>query len=51
MHTDISFVVYSDDAVLGELKISKGTIDWRAAGKHSSRQMKWEDFARLMEQA
>lgn len=51
MHTDISFVIHSNEAVLGELNISKGTIDWRAAGKRRSRRLSWEAFARLMEES
>lgn len=51
MHTDISFVVHSNETVLGELKISKGSIDWRAAGKQRSKRLTWESFAKLIEKA
>ena len=28
LHSDVTFVVWSDDAKLGELQVSKGSIDW-----------------------
>lgn len=49
LHSDISFSVYSDGLALGELKISKGTIDWRPAGHQKSVKWSWELFARAME--
>lgn len=48
LHSDISFTVYSDGAALGELKISKGTIDWRPAGHKKSVKWSWEKFAKVM---
>ena len=51
VNTDVEIEVYSDGEKLGELHLSKGTIDWRPA--HSPREIKlpWERFARLMEEA
>lgn len=49
LHSDISFSVLSDGALLGELRISKGSIDWRPANRRSAIRMKWERFAQLME--
>ena len=51
MHSDVSFVVYSDDERLGELAISKGTIDWTPARRRSAVSLSWEKFAQLMESA
>ena len=49
MHSDVSFVVFSDDQRLGELSISKGTIDWKPAHRRESISLTWEKFAQLME--
>ena len=50
LNSDISFTVYSDGAALGELKISRGSIDWRPAGYQKPVRWKWETFARVMSQ-
>ncbi len=50
INSDFTFHVYSDDLKLGELRISKGTIDWRPGkGKNVIRKT-WEQFARLIEE-
>jgi hypothetical protein len=51
VNTDVEIEVFSDGEKLGELHLSRGTIDWRPA--HSPREIKleWERFARLMEQS
>jgi hypothetical protein len=49
VNTDLHVVVKSDGRKLGELLISKGTIDWRPAKHHKPVSMRWETFARLME--
>lgn len=50
VNTDVEIEVFSDNAKLGELHLSKGTIDWRPA--HTAREIRlpWERFARLMEE-
>ena len=50
INTDVEIEVWSDDVKLGELHVSKGTIDWRPG--HSPREIRlpWEKFARLMEE-
>jgi hypothetical protein len=50
LHSNVSLIVYSDNAALGELKVSKGTIDWRPAGHTKSVQWTWERFAKVMSQ-
>jgi hypothetical protein len=49
VNSDVEVEVWSDNAKLGELHLSKGTIDWRPA--HTAREIRlsWEKFARLME--
>jgi hypothetical protein len=49
VNTDLSVTVNSDGQRLGELLISKGTLDWRAAKHQYTVSMRWETFARLME--
>lgn len=40
--------VWSDEELLGELRVSRGTIDWRP-GRHSQPLiMDWERFDELM---
>ena len=48
-NTDVRIEVSVDDAKLGTLKISRGTIDWlpRSASKHGYR-LSWTEFAELM---
>jgi CRISPR/Cas system-associated protein Csm6 len=48
LNSDVVIEVKSDDAKLGELRISRGTIDW-VPGKHvSAFRMSWEQFDELM---
>ena len=49
MHSDVSFIVFSDDERLGELSISKGTIDWKPARARKTISLSWEKFAQLIE--
>jgi hypothetical protein len=49
VNTDLNVVVRSDGKRLGELLISKGSIDWRPARRQSSISLTWEQFARLVE--
>ena len=49
-NVDVEIAVRSDDDLLGTLKISKGSIDWRPA--HNTKYtyvLGWERFAELME--
>ncbi len=51
LHSDVRFTVYGDEQKLGDLTISKGTIDWRPARRRSVHSLTWEQFARLMDKA
>ena len=46
-NSDIEFTVYSDDARLGVLKISKGALVWRSANKKRGHIVAWDAFDRL----
>ncbi len=49
LHSDVVFTVWSDGVRLGELQISKGTLDWRGANRRRVTRLRWEKFAELME--
>jgi hypothetical protein len=49
VNTDVTVVVKSDGAKLGELLISKGTVDWRPAKRQTLVSMRWETFAKVLE--
>ena len=49
LHKDVRFTIKSDGAKLGELRISKGSIDWRPGNKQKVIRMAWERFDRLMQ--
>jgi len=49
-NADVSFLVMSDGVRLGELRISKGTIDWWPARRQRPIKVRWERFAEAMEQ-
>jgi hypothetical protein len=48
LHKDVSFIIKSDGLKLGELRISKGTIDWRPGNKRKVVSLTWERFDTLM---
>lgn len=49
-NSDVTFVIHSDGEKLGELLISRGTVDWWPAHSKTRRaSLSWEQFARLME--
>ena len=50
LNSDVVFTVYSDGSLLGELKISRGSVDWRPANKQKVIRRRWEWFARVMEE-
>jgi hypothetical protein len=50
LHSDVTFEVWSNDAKLGELQVSKGTIDWLPGNGRTRYRMRWERFSELMKQ-
>jgi len=51
---DFEFIIYSKPRrkpmeLLGTLKISKGSLDWRPGNAPLTRVLKWERFAELAE--
>ena len=50
LSADVVFEIRSDDDKLGELRISKGTIDWAPSNSKIPTQLTWEQFDHLMRQ-
>jgi hypothetical protein len=50
MNTDAVFKIWSDDELLGELCLSRGSIDWRPGRKRSRFRLEWEQFDALMQE-
>ncbi len=48
LSADVVFEIRSDDEKLGELRISRGTIDWAPSNAKIPIQLTWEQFDRLM---
>lgn len=47
---DLVIEVTSAEQKLGELRISRGSIDWAPRAHASARWMEWEEFDRLMQE-
>ena len=50
LHADVVFEVRSDDVKLGELRISQGGVDWRPGNAQIPAKLRWEQFAKLMDE-
>jgi hypothetical protein len=50
VNTDVTVIIKSNGERLGDLLISKGSIDWRPAKHQISHRMSWEKFALFMEE-
>ena len=50
MNADIEFVVREGTRKLGELHVSKGSIEWLPNNGRYKRRMSWSKFANLMEE-
>ena len=48
LNKDAECDVYSNDEMLGTLKISKGSIEWRPKNYKYGFHLSWEDFSDLM---
>ena len=46
--SDIEFVVKKDSGILGELKISKGSLVWFPKGANIGYRMRWDRFNSIM---
>jgi hypothetical protein len=48
--TDFEFVVRENGRKIGELHVSKGSIEWLPSNGRYKRRMRWSKFAELMSQ-
>ncbi len=48
LHSDVTFVVWSDETKLGELQVSQGSIDWVPGNGRTRYRVPWEKFHELM---
>ena len=46
--TDVNVAVWSDNELLGELRLSRGSVDWRPAHHQAVWTMEWERFDEVM---
>ena len=49
INTDVEFIIREGDKKLGELHVSKGSIEWLPNNGRYKRRMRWSKFASLME--
>ena len=49
-NTDIEVKVWRDETLLGELKTSKGSVDWRPAYSQYHYSMDWAKFDNMMKE-
>ena len=49
VNTDVEIKVFSDGVKLGELHVSKGSVDWLPARRPIEIRLSWEKFAQVME--
>jgi hypothetical protein len=50
LNVDTTIVIKSDGQKLGELHISKGSLDWKSKSKQRGRSISWERVASLLDQ-
>ncbi len=48
LHKDVTVAVWSDEVKLGELRVSKGSVDWVPHNHRFGFWMTWERFDDLM---
>jgi hypothetical protein len=47
-HKDLTISVWSDKEKLGELRVSKGTVDWVPGKAQTTYYLSWERFDEMM---
>ncbi len=50
-NVDTTIAIWSDGEKLGELRVSRGTLDWKSAGKKNAKSFSWEQLADLLDKA
>lgn len=47
-NADLIVEIFADNAKYGELRISRGSIDWAPRGHRYAKALTWEEFGDLM---
>lgn len=47
-NTDVTFVIMKGNKKLGELKVSKGSLDWYTGNGRTKYQISWKHFDEIM---
>jgi hypothetical protein len=47
-NTDVTVSIWSDDELLGEMRVSRGSVDWRPGHHQFAWSMEWERFDEVM---
>ena len=47
-NVDTTISVWSDNEKLGEMRISRGSLDWLPSGAQNPRRISWENLAYLL---
>jgi hypothetical protein len=50
-NVDTTIAIWSDREKLGELRVSRGTLDWKSAGRKKVKSFSWERLAELLDRA
>ena len=48
-NVDTTISVWSDGEKLGELRVSRGTLDWKSAHRRAVKRISWERLAVLLD--
>jgi CRISPR/Cas system-associated protein Csm6 len=48
-NVDTTISVWSDGEKLGELRVSRGTLDWKSARRKTVKSISWERLAALLD--
>ena len=50
VNTDIEFIIREETSKLGELHVSKGSIEWLPSNGRYKHRMSWSKFTRMMQE-
>ena len=48
-NVDTTIAIWSDGEKLGEMHISRGSLDWKSAHKRRAKRIRWERLAELLD--
>lgn len=50
-NVDTTISIWSDGEKLGDLLVSRGSLDWKPAGRKRVKRISWERFAEMLNEA